>query len=179
MNLLRIISVFYGMLIVTSFAIAQEEAVGDDPWAMVRALEGEWTGVGEGFGQSSKVTHVWRFVLGDKFLRLETKSVTEPASGSAEVHEDVGYVSRSEGDNVLLFRQFLSEGFVNTFRLEPAPAPEAGIDFEPVSTDGMENFSVRMTLRFTRDDAYEMVLAMGKKGSELKACQTMQLSRVR
>ena len=44
-------------------------------------------------------------------------------------------------------------------------------------TEGMEGFSVALTLRFEDAENYVMVLKMGNKGSELKACQTMSMRR--
>lgn len=117
--------------------------------------------------------------MGGKFLRLETKSISDTNSGEADVHEDVGYVSWSTGEELLRFRQFLSEGFVNTFKIIEAEAPESGLNFEPENTEGMAALVVRMTFRFKNTDAYEMVLQMGSKGKELKPCQTMQLRKVK
>jgi hypothetical protein len=173
---ITLISIAFTVLVVPAVVQCQEDT--EDHWAMVRALEGVWEGEGVGFGQTSKVTHRWEFVLDRVFLRLQTESVSNAPEGKGEVHEDVGYVSWSEGENVLRFRQFLSEGFVNTFTLSSASPPESGLNFEPENTEGMDSFSVGMTLRFEGADTYEMVLAMGKKGTELKACQTMRLHRV-
>ncbi len=139
------------------------------------SLQGEWEGEGSGFGQKSQVQHKWEFVLDKKFLRLKTLSVGTNAAGLSEQHEDVGDISWSESENVLRFHQFLSEGFVNTFIVKAAEPPEVGIDFIPEHTEGAPTLSVGMTLRFNSDTSYEMVLAMGKKGSQLKACQTMKM----
>jgi len=166
-------------VLLSTAAMAQDQGDGKDQWASVRVLEGVWEGNGAGFGQTSTVTHTWRFVLDGNFLQLSTKSVTDAAEdGDGEIHEDVGYVSWSEGDETLRFRQFLSEGFVNSFTIQEAAHPEVGLNFEPVSTDGMATFAVRMTLRFSGEDAYEMIMEMGTKGKELQACQSMELERV-
>jgi hypothetical protein len=65
-----------------------------DRWAPVRLLEGRWEGRGEGFGQTSEVTHEWWFVMGGTFLRLETRSVARGGDGAVEIHEDVGFMNR-------------------------------------------------------------------------------------
>ncbi|MBC8356354.1 MAG: hypothetical protein H8E66_30620 [Planctomycetes bacterium] len=158
---------------------AQESPKAAGPLARVQVLEGVWQGDGEGFGQTSKVTHEWKKVLDGKFMRLKTRSVTEGADGAASVHEDVGYVSWSEGESTLRFRQFLSEGFVNTFRLEQVESPALGFNFEPESTEGIANLVARMTLRFDPSGGYEMILELGAKGKPLKACQTMKLKKVK
>jgi len=176
--MMRIIPVFIALAALAFPAGVRCQEDTADPWATVRALEGVWEGEGVGFGQTSRATHSWEFVLDGRFLRLTTTSVTDKSDGESEIHEDVGYVSWSEGEGVLRFRQFLSEGFVNTFTLHAAVPPGSGIDFEPESTEGMAALSVGMTLRFQDDGSYEMVLAMGKKGTDLKACQTMIMRKV-
>lgn len=165
------------VLVLATAVIALGQTESSDPWEPVRALEGVWTGEGEGFGQTSRLTHKWEFVLDDKFLRLQTESVTTTETGEDELHQDVGYVSWSEGEGVLRFRQFLSEGFVNTFIVEKASASNPGLNFEPESTEGMDKMSVRMTLRFLDAETYEMVLELGTKGKKLTPCQTMKLRK--
>jgi len=44
-------------------------------------------------GVVSDVTNDWAFVVDGKFLRLKTRSVPRDMESSAEVHEDVGYLS--------------------------------------------------------------------------------------
>ncbi len=151
-----------------------------DPLSSLRVLEGTWQGDGEGFGQKSKVTHEWKRVLGGKFLRLKTRSVTQGKDGKESVHEDVGYVSFSRDENVLRFRQFLSEGFVNSYRIVGVAKHARGFNFEPESTEGYPKMAARLTLRFDRDGSgYEMVLELGSKGKELKPCQHMKLTKVK
>ncbi|MEW6336464.1 MAG: hypothetical protein ACOY3Y_06225 [Acidobacteriota bacterium] len=167
------------LLVAAGAGGAADTARSDDPFAPLRVLEGVWHGEGRGFGQTSKVTHEWETVLGGRFMRLKTRSVTRGADGTESIHEDVGYVSWSEGERVLRFRQFLSEGFVNTFRITVVESPAAGLDFEPESTEGNADLVARLTLRFGRSGGYEMVLELGSKGAPLKVCQTMTLTRAR
>jgi hypothetical protein len=178
-------SICYRLLIIASLLLgaecvgAQDTPETPDPLAPLQVLEGVWQGEGHGFGQTSRVTHEWRRVLGGKFLRLTTKSVATSDDGTESIHEDVGYVSWSEGEHILRFRQFLSEGFVNTFRIEEVESPAAGFNFEPESTEGDDDLVARMTLRFDPSGGYEMILELGTKGKPLKACQTMKLERIR
>ena len=158
---------------------AEEPPTTADPLAAVQILEGTWQGESRGFGQTSRVTHEWERVLGGNFMRLKTRSVTDGDDGAESVHEDVGYLSWSEGERILRFRQFLSEGFVNTFRLEQVESPMPGFNFEPESTEGADDLVARMTLRIGPSGDYEMILELGSQGEPLKACQTMNLKKVR
>lgn len=166
------------VLLIAAVTGAEKPAPKADPLAPVQVLEGVWQGEGKGFGQTSSVTHEWETVLDGKFMRLTTLSVTKHDSGPESVHKDVGYISWSESEHVLRFRQFLSEGFVNTFRVDENDGPSSGFNFEPESTEGAENLVARMTLRFDQEGGYEMILELGSKGKPLKACQTMKLKKV-
>jgi hypothetical protein len=160
-------------------AIGGDGEIGPaDPWVPVRPLEGRWEGRGEGFGQQSVVTHEWQFVMGGAFLRLETVSVAAGEDGPGEIHEDVGFMSWSGDDRVLRFRQFLSEGFVNTFQVETAADRDNTLVFEPEASEGAGGVLARMTFTFFGDDEYEAVLALGRRGGEFTSCQTMQMHRV-
>jgi hypothetical protein len=174
----KFISIAGIVLLIAAATPAEEPLPQADPLAPVQVLEGSWQGEGQGFGQTSSVTHLWETVLDGKFMRLTTRSVTEDDEGAKSVHEDVGYISWSEGERILRFRQFLSEGFVNTFRVETSESPSSGFNFEPESTEGAENLVARMTLRFDQEGGYEMILELGSRGKPLKACQTMKLKKV-
>lgn len=157
---------------------AEEPQKSKNPLAAFHVLEGVWKGKGEGFGQVSAVTHEWKKVLGGKFMRLTTRSISNSKEGKTVVHEDVGFISWSHDEQLPRFRQFLSEGFVNTFRLEQASKPANGFNFEPESTEGYPRMAARMTLRFDNKDGYEMILELGEKGKPLRPCQTMNLKKV-
>lgn len=175
----RIIVVMTFSLLVSSSAGADEAPAVADHLAPFRVLEGVWEGESKGFGQISKLTHQWESVLGGKFIRLTTRSVSANRDGREVVHEDVGYISWSKDEGTARFRQFLSEGFVNTFRLEKAKEPARGFNFEPEATEGHKMLAARMTLRFDKTRDYTMVLELGTKGKPLKNCQTMTLKKVR
>lgn len=175
----KVLSLITVVLLVVLRGNAQDTTQVVDPLEQVTALEGIWKGVGEGFGQSSNVTHEWERILGGNFLRLITRSVSKEENGEESVHEDVGYVSWSKGESMLRFRQFLNEGFVNTFRIDQVKDSTSGFNFEPESTEGEDDLVARMTLRFDRPDEYQMILELGSKGKPLKACQTMRLKKIK
>jgi hypothetical protein len=148
-----------------------------DPWQALRPLAGTWKGEGEGFGAISDVTHEWEFVIQDKFLRLRTRSVQRGESGPGDVHEDIGIMSWDTGAERFVFRQFLSEGFVNTFDLVVRTGDKLTITFEPREAESTSGMRARMEMVFETGDLYEMTLELASPGKDFAACQQMRLKR--
>lgn len=148
-----------------------------DPWAPLRPLLGHWEGEASGFGGTADLTHDWELVLGGKFIRLRSRSVQRPGNGTGEIHEDVGYVSRDTDRGSFVFRQFLSEGFVNTFDLVFPEDEPGAIVFEPRETESGGGLRARMTLRLAAEGGYDMDLALAFPGKDFASCQTMHLER--
>ena len=155
------------LVIAASVSVAEE-----DVWAPFRALEGTWTGESTGFGTTSDVSHTWTFVLGGKFLHLTT--VATPRDEGSEVHEDVGYLSHDTDRGVFVFRQFLGEGFVNTFDMK---VDGDTLHFTPVSAESAGGMRVRMRLTFTGADTYTMELDMAGPDQDFSTSQEMTMRR--
>jgi len=158
-------------------AIPLSATVPEDSWGVLAPLVGEWKGTGSGFGSVSQLTHTWRFVLDDRFLELRTHSVSETEDGNAEVHEDIGFISRDTDAATFVFRQFLSEGYVNTFDVGVAGEPLV-LDFAPRESESAGGMRARMRLTFVNHDEYTMVLELAAPGKDFAACQRMHLTRV-
>jgi hypothetical protein len=75
-------------LVGTSWADGEE-----DVWRQLRSLVGEWKGMSSGFGGDSEVTHEWQFVLGNQFLELRTRSVSQQDDQPRDTHEDIGFIT--------------------------------------------------------------------------------------
>jgi hypothetical protein len=152
---------------------------GQDPWHPVNKLVGKWQGEGAGFGSTSDVTHVWEFVLQEKFLRLSTKSISRKEDKSEEVHEDTGFLSRDMDRGTFVFRQFLTEGFVNTFDLTIKSESPLEILFGYREAESAGGKRARMRLSFTGEDEYDMVLELAGPGKEFSPCQRMHMKKVK
>jgi len=148
----------------------------DDKWAPLRFLLGTW----EGGSESSVVTHTYEFVVQDKFIQSRTRSEAEAPDGDgpAEVHEDVGYFSYDPDRELIVFRQFLSEGYVNTYTLAPKENPGDSLVFTSESTEGAGGMQARLTIRAPAPDSYEMLLDLASPGKEFFTCQRISMKRV-
>jgi hypothetical protein len=139
---------------------------------------GKWQGEGSGFGVVSDVTHEWEFVIDGNFLRLTTLSIPRTETGAENKHEDVGYMSRDTDRGVFVFRQFLSEGFVNTFDVSATSGDNPEIVFEYHHSESAGGMRARMILNFVSASEYKMVLELASPGKDFAACQEMQLKKV-
>ena len=148
-----------------------------DPWAPLRPLVGSWTGVGSGFGSTSDVRHDWSFVLDDRFLELRTRSVVRKESGPGEAHEDFGVISRNTDTGSFVFRQFLSEGYVNTYDIVIDPETPRSILFAHREAESAGDVRAQLRLRFVSGDEYEMALDLAFPGKDFAACQEMIMGR--
>ena len=88
-----------------------------DPWAHVRFLEGDWTGVAEGEPGVGTVHRSYQFILGYRFLHERNVSAYSPKQPNTpgEVHEHWSLLSFDKQRQRLVLRQFHQEGFVNQY----------------------------------------------------------------
>jgi len=159
-------------------AVASEPAAGE-VWAPFRPFPGTWEGVAHGFGAVSDVTHEWSFVLGGRFLRLRTRSVVRGEDGPGEVHEDVAYLSHDTDRDAFVFRQFLSEGYVNTYDVRTDPDDPGAFLFAYRDGESAGGMRAQLRFRFTSDDAYDAALDLASAEGEFRPCQEMEMHRAR
>ncbi len=107
------------------------------PWAPVQFMVGEWKGESEGQPGKGTVKRMYRFVLGDKFLREQNISTypPQPKNEKGEVHEHWSFFSHDRARNALVLRQFHQEGFVNQYVLVSG-SPAGTLVFE---SEALEN----------------------------------------
>ncbi len=98
--------------------------------------------------------------------------------GPAEVHEDVGYFNHDPDRDLIVFRQFLSEGYVNTYTLAPAEEPGDSLVLTSESTESAGGMQARLTIRLPAPDSYEMLLDLASPGKEFFTCQRLSMKRV-
>ncbi|MEZ5066872.1 MAG: hypothetical protein R3B81_19330 [bacterium] len=124
------------------------------------------------------MTHDWAFVIDGNFLELRTRSTVRTDTGGGEVHEDVAYVSHDRDHDAFVCRQFLSEGYVNTYDIRLPPDPGGEILFAHRDSEGSGGVRAQIRLRFVSRDEYVMALDLAfTPDAEFKACQEMRMHR--
>ena len=151
----------------------------EDVWQAFRPLVGKWKGEGSGFGTVSDVTHEWDFVLAGQFLELRTRSVPHQTGASGEIHVDVGFISRDTDRGIFVFRQFLSEGFVNTYDVSVEEEDDKPtLVFSYRETESAGGMQARMRLTFLSENEYEMSLDLAAPGKDFSPCQQMHMKKI-
>ena len=77
----------------------------------------------------------------------------------------------------LMFRQFLSEGFVNTYYLGATTTATDSLVFIIESSESSGGMLARLTFVFKSEDAYFCHLELANPGQEFFSCQKMELER--
>lgn len=164
------LKIFVPILLLVAFAnwnVSAEEQ--NDKWKPVRFLVGEW----ENIKGESKVSHIYKFVLQDKFIQSKTHAEFPPKEDESkgEVHEDVGFFIYDPAKDRILFRQFLSGGFVNTYGLDTIDVVDDRLIFLTEYAEGAGGMSARLIIDEMNDDQYTMHLA--SPGKDFFRCQTL------
>lgn len=161
-------------------AHAGEKAASADPWQPLSFLLGSWHGLGTGLGGDASVMHTYEFVLQDNFLQMKTVSIPiAAAEGSpGELHEDWGMFSYDADRGKIVLRQFLTEGFVNTYLLD-AVGEDGALTFTTESAENAGGMRARLTFRPLDDDTYETDLALASPGKEFFGCRQMRMTRAK
>jgi hypothetical protein len=117
-----------------------------DPWATVRFLVGQWEGTTDGQPGHGTVVRSYEFVLGERFIHERSTSTYLPQekNKAGEVHEHWSLLSYDRMRNVLVLRQFHTEGFVNQYTQRPDTSSATQIVFE---SESLENLDPRWRAR--------------------------------
>lgn len=143
----------------------------DDPLAPLRPLVGTWKGESKGVFGNAKQTKTFAFVLNGKFLQGRTKN-TNPNDD----HEDLGMYSYDRARKTLVLREFHTEGFVNTYRVDVKDDGKMLI----LTSESVENgggMRARTTIRFKDKDSVHETFELASGDKPFKVCVEATLKR--
>lgn len=144
-------------------------------------LIGRWEGSGSGVGGPASVTYHVRPVISNRFIQWDVESIGEPRDDGApgDVHRDIAMISYDVERDRHVMRQFLSEGYVNTYVLHPAADDTSPLHFETISVEGLPTgWRARLNYFFRNDDAMTWTLYLGPPDQDFFECRTGSLQRV-
>lgn len=77
-----------------------------------------------------------------------------------------------------VFRQFLSEGYVNTFDVTVGAGDRQSTEFAYRDAESAGGMRARMHLAFAGVEEYEMILDLAYPGEDFVACQWMRMKKL-
>jgi hypothetical protein len=164
-----------------STALAQERAASPDRFAPLRFLAGSWRGDQAGEPGQGVAERTYQFILSDRFLQ-ETNTSTYPPqekNKNGEVHHHMSLISYDSGRNVFVFRQFHTEGFVNTYVQQPTTEDHKIV----FVTEAIENipagYRARETYTILSHDEFIERFEIAEPGKDFALYSEAHLKRVR
>ena len=156
------------MLLVPVLGLAQDNQK-ENVWSPFKFFIGTWKGTGKGEPGISQVERQYQFVLGDKYIQVQHKSVYAPQAKNpqGETHEDVGFISFERKRKQYVVRQFHVEGFVIQYRLESLSEGGKVMVF---LSENIENipagYRARETYRILNEKEFVEVFELAEPGKE-------------
>ncbi|MGD9930102.1 MAG: hypothetical protein AB7U05_08785 [Mangrovibacterium sp.] len=153
----------------------------NSPFQNLEFLLGNWQGTGSGFGNSqSKITTSFQSVMNEQFIEVINDSKFEPTASKpeGEHHIDRGMISFDKARNLIVFRQFHIEGFINQYVLIDSLSTDNFLVFQ---TEHIENFvpggSAKWTIEKTGDHEIETKFYLAFPGQDAACYGTNKLTR--
>jgi hypothetical protein len=162
-------------------ASAQQGASQSDRFAALRFLAGTWRGDQSGQPGRGTAERTYQFILNDRFLQ-ETNTSTYPPqekNKNGEIHHHMSMISYDAARKLFVFRQFHTEGFVNTYVQQPT-ADEKTIVFV---TEAIENipagYRARETYAILSRDEFTERFEIAEPGKDFELYSEARFKRVR
>ena len=153
----------------------------NNPFEKISFIIGDWEGTGTGFGnEKSKIVSSFKLVMDSNYIEVRNESKFEPTENdpAGEVHIDKGFISFDKSRDMLVFRQFNIEGYINQYILIDTLSNETTLIFQ---TETIENFvpggSARWTINKINEDQIETIFDVSFPNQGYNCLGTNNLSR--
>ena len=161
--------------------VAQQPPAAADRFAPLRFMVGTWRG--EQVGQPGRGTaeRTYAFVLNGKFLQENNTSTYPPQEKNpkGEVHHHLSMIGYDAMRRRFVFRQFHTEGFVNTYVEQPTTDDRVVV----FASEAIENippgFRARETYTRVNDDEFIERFEVAEPGKDFELYSEAHLKRVR
>lgn len=165
---------------VSSISEAQQRQAPVDRFAPLRPFVGTWRGDQSGKPGKGTAERTYEFILDSRFLQERNTSTYPPQerNPAGEVHHHMSIFSWDGGRGALVFRQFHTEGFVNTYVQQPSDGKTLVF-----VTQAIENipagWRARETYTFLSDDELTERFELAEPGHDFELYSEAHLRRVR
>lgn len=160
---------------------AQQGASRPDRFAALRFLAGTWRGEQAGQPGRGTAERTYQFILNDRFLQ-ETNTSTYPPqekNKNGEVHHHMSMISYDTARNLFVFRQFHTEGFVNTYAQQPAPDDKTIVFVSEAIENIPAGYRARETYTILSRDEFTERFEIAEPGKDFEVYSEARMKRVR
>ena len=161
---------------------AQQGAPRADRFAAMRFLVGTWRGDQAGQPGRGTAERTYQFILNDRFLQETNTSTYLPQekNKNGEVHHHMSMISYDTARKLFVFRQFHTEGFVNTYVQQPqASADDKTIVFVSEAIENLPvGFRARETYTILSRDEFTERFEVAEPGKEFELYSEARFRRV-
>ena len=162
-------------------ASAQQVAPKPDRFAPLRFLAGTWKGDQAGQPGRGTAERTYQFILNDRFLQETNTSTYAPQekNKNGEVHHHMSMISYDTARKLFVFRQFHTEGFVNTYVQQPS-ADDKTIVFVSEAIENIPTgYRARETYTILSPDEFTERFEIAEPGKDFELYSEARLKRVR
>ena len=175
------IGVLLVIALLGSQAGAQQGASRPDRFAALRFLAGTWRGEQAGQPGRGAAERTYQFILNDRFLQ-ETNTSTYPPkekNGNGEVHHHMSVISYDTARKLFVFRQFHTEGFVNTYVQQPAQDDKTIVFLSEAIENIPAGYRARETYTILSRDEFTERFEIAEPGKDFELYSEARMKRVR
>ena len=160
---------------------AQSGAPKPDRFAPLRFLAGQWRGDQAGQPGQGTAERTYQFILNDRFLQETNTSTYLPQekNKSGEVHHHMSVISYDGGRKRFVFRQFHTEGFVNTYVQEPTTDDKRIVFVSEAIENLPAGYRARETYTIQNDDEFTERFEIAEPGKDFELYSQAHLKRIR
>jgi hypothetical protein len=179
--MMRRLSILFVSAFVGIHAGAQESVPKTDRFAPLRFLVGTWRGDQAGKPGQGSVERTYQFILNDRFLQ-ETNTSTYPPqenNKTGEIHHHMSVISYDAARQAFVFRQFHTEGFVNTYVQEPGTNARTIVFVSEAIENIPAGWRARETYTMLNENEFTERFDLAEPGREFELYSEAHLKRVR
>ncbi|UCG76851.1 MAG: hypothetical protein JSV95_06085 [Gemmatimonadota bacterium] len=151
-------------------ALAQHDPASEEhPLRELAFLEGSWSGRIEGTLGSGTGERQYRFIVSDRFLLMTHASYRAPQERTpeGEAHEEWSIFSFDSERNVIVLREFVTEGFVTRYACALDTEP-LRLACESEATEGGSGLFLRVVNEFSDRDHFTEIFEIFGSDGELR-----------
>ena len=160
---------------------AQQSASRPDRFAALRFLSGTWRGEQAGQPGRGTAERTYQFILNDRFLQ-ETNTSTYPPqekNKNGEVHHHMSMISYDTARKLFVFRQFHTEGFVNTYVQQPTVDDKTIVFVSEAIENIPAGYRARETYTILSGDEFTERFEIAEPGKDFELYSEARMKRVR